>query len=98
MQNKLEDLNNHLYEALERLNDDEYMENSSNAEREIKRAFAIKGVAEEIIKSEKTINERSSIQVEKVKILLDNGYEITPTQQQKFIGIEYDKKNKERTA
>jgi hypothetical protein len=46
-QNKLIDLNNHLFEALERLNDDEHME--VNGDKEIARAKAVTGVAQQII-------------------------------------------------
>lgn len=45
--NKFMDLNNHLFEALERLNDDEYMD--SHGEKEIPRAKAIVGVASQLV-------------------------------------------------
>ena len=47
MKNKLSDLNNHLFESLERLNDDSLDEEGLN--REIKRAEAVSRVAETII-------------------------------------------------
>lgn len=47
--NKLTDLNNHLFEMLERLNDDELME--SNAEEEIRRANAITQIGSTIIQN-----------------------------------------------
>lgn len=49
MKNKLSDLNNHLFETLERLNDDELV--GDELDKEVKRAKAIKNVAEAIIKN-----------------------------------------------
>ena len=45
--NKLSDLNNHLFEQLERLNDDELM--SESGEEEIARSKAIAGIGKTII-------------------------------------------------
>ena len=47
MKNKLTDLNNHLFEQLERLNDDDL--NSDDLAREIKRAQAMSSCAAQII-------------------------------------------------
>lgn len=47
MRNKLSDLNNHLFEQLERLNDDELIE--KNLEQEISRSKAIATIAQQII-------------------------------------------------
>lgn len=44
MRNKLTDLNNHLFEQLERLNDDELSE--EELEKEIKRSKAMEGIIE----------------------------------------------------
>ena len=49
MRNTLEDLNNHLFEALERLNDDELTDDQ--LEREIKRAEGMSKVAGQIIQN-----------------------------------------------
>lgn len=49
--NKLNDLNNHLFAQLERLNDDELTD--EGLQREVARAKAISGVASQIIKSVK---------------------------------------------
>lgn len=62
--NTAKDLNNHLFEALERLNDDELMESQEKAQEEIKRASAIASIGKmivanynAIIKAQKIINE-----------------------------------------
>lgn len=49
MKNTLSDLNNHLFEQLERLNDDELM--GENLDTEIKRSEAMAAVGERIIKT-----------------------------------------------
>lgn len=47
--NTLQDLNNHLFEQLERLNDDEL--DWENLERELKRSEGMTRIAEQIIKN-----------------------------------------------
>lgn len=47
MKNKLIDLNNHLFEQLERLNDDELTD--AELEKEIKRSKAMAGIASNIV-------------------------------------------------
>lgn len=49
MKNKLSDLNNHLFEAMERLNDEELTD--EELEKEIKRSKAMEGIAKTIIDS-----------------------------------------------
>jgi len=49
VKNDLGSLNNYLFEQLERLNDDEALENEENFDKEMKRAKAITGVAKTII-------------------------------------------------
>ncbi len=51
MKNRLSDLNNYLFEELERLNDDETLETDEALERELKRSKAITGVAGHIIQN-----------------------------------------------
>ena len=51
MKNKLSDLNNYLFEELERLNDDETLMNDDNLEKEIKRSKAITTVSSQIIQN-----------------------------------------------
>lgn len=48
MKNKLTDLNDYLFEQIERINDDSLNEEEIN--KEIKKAEAIQGIAETIIK------------------------------------------------
>lgn len=49
MNNKLTDLNDYLFEELERLNDDETLSSDEVFEKELKRSKAITGVAQNII-------------------------------------------------
>ena len=49
MKNTLSDLNNHLFEQLERLNDDEL--NDEQLEKEIKRSEGMTKIAEQIIRN-----------------------------------------------
>lgn len=65
MKNKLSDLNNHLFEQLERLNDEDIKD--EKLESEIKRAKAITNVAQTIINNANTI-------LEATKFLNDAGY------------------------
>lgn len=58
--NKLSDLNDHLFVALERLNDDELMQKES--EQEIQRAKAISGIAKNIVENAKTVLLAAKIQ------------------------------------
>ena len=53
MKNKIEDLRNHLFEQLERLQDDEKMKNPIILERELKRAKAIAEVSSVIVDTAK---------------------------------------------
>lgn len=51
--NKIEDLRNHLFEQLERLQDDEKMKNPIILERELKRASAISEISQVIVNTAK---------------------------------------------
>ena len=51
MKNKLSDLNNYLFEELERLNDDETLSNNEELEKELKRSKAITDVSNQIIQN-----------------------------------------------
>ena len=55
MKNNLNDLNNYLFEELERLNDDEELEKEDNLNKELKRAKAIAGVSTAIVNNAKLI-------------------------------------------
>lgn len=48
--NKLSDLNDHLFQALERLNDED-LDDIEKIEGEVKKAKAIMGISDQIIKS-----------------------------------------------
>lgn len=49
MKNKLSDLNNYLFEELERLNDDEELQDENKLKRELERSKAITSVSQQII-------------------------------------------------
>lgn len=53
MKNKIEDLRNHLFMQLERLNDEEIMDDPQKYEKELKRANAIKEVGTVLVESAK---------------------------------------------
>ncbi|MBJ7541099.1 hypothetical protein JG537_05120 [Streptococcus sp. SL1232] len=52
VRNTFEDLNNHLFEQIERLNDDEL--SADELEREVKRAKSISAISDKIIKAAET--------------------------------------------
>lgn len=53
MKNKLPDLNNILFEQLERLNDDEALADPEAFERELERSKAITGLATQVVNNAK---------------------------------------------
>ena len=55
MNNNLTDLNNYLFEELERLNDDETLDQEGNLEKELKRAKAITGISTSIVNNAKLV-------------------------------------------
>lgn len=55
MKNNLNALNNYLFEELERLNDDETLDNEDNLNKELKRAKAISGISTSIVNNAKVI-------------------------------------------
>lgn len=73
--NKIEDLRNHLFAQLERLGDDEEMKNPIKLERELKRAQAIKDVAQVVVNSAK-------VEVDALKVLGGKGSEFIPLEKQ----------------
>ena len=64
MQNKLLDLNNHLFEQLERLNDEDLDEKQLNLE--IKRASAMANISNQIIQNAK-------VELDATKVCLEYG-------------------------
>ncbi len=62
MKNKTIDLNNHLFEVLERLNDDDLKD--EELEKEIKRSTAIVGVADAIIANTEVALKATKLQLE----------------------------------
>lgn len=69
MKNKLGDLNNHLFAALERLNDEEL--SAEKIEAEAKRAEAIVSVADQIISN-------ADLQLKAAKLFAEHGQAILP--------------------
>lgn len=55
MNNSLTDLNNYLFEELERLNDDEMLDQDNNLDKELKRAKAITGISTSIVNNAKLV-------------------------------------------
>lgn len=51
MKNKMIDLNNILFEQLERLQDDELMEDNEKFNKEVERSKAVAGISSQIIKN-----------------------------------------------
>lgn len=62
MNNNLTSLNNYLFEELERLNDDEELE--ENFDREIKRSKAVSSIAKNIIDNANVVLEAAKLQNE----------------------------------
>ena len=55
MKNSLNDVNNYLFEQLERLTDDEELEEKGSLDRELKRAKAIAGLCSTIVNNAKLV-------------------------------------------
>lgn len=55
MKNNLKDLNDYLFEELERLNDDDNLKKNENFDKEIKRSKAISEVANQIVQNAKVV-------------------------------------------
>lgn len=68
MKNKIEDLNNHLFSALERLNDEDL--SAEDLDKEIKRSKAIKEVAETIVESHRNT-------IHAMKLVSDQGLDLS---------------------
>lgn len=71
MKNNLGDLNNYLFEELERLNDDESLENDVDFEKELKRSKAITDVASKIIDNASTV-------IKAIEISQEYGTDVAP--------------------
>jgi hypothetical protein len=69
MKNKLSDLNNHLFAQLERLGEEGLT--SEQLEKEAKRAEAIVAVSDQVVKN-------TAIQLQAVKLAVENGVKIDP--------------------
>ena len=67
VKNKLSDLNNYLFEQLERLNDDDLSD--EQVEREIKKSKAVTDIA-------RTIIDNARVELNAIQFLDDRGYEV----------------------
>jgi BioD-like phosphotransacetylase family protein len=79
MKNKIEDLRNHLFAQLEILGDEEKMKNPIALEREVKKAKAIKEIAEVLVNSAK-------VEVDYIRATENKGTGFLPEDNQKKIG------------
>ena len=68
MKNNLNDLNDYLFEELERLNDDESLSSDVDFDKEIKRSKAITDVASKIIDNASTLLKAVELQEEFLKV------------------------------
>lgn len=64
MKTSLNDLNNYLFEQLERLNDDETLSEEDNFEKEMKRTKALTEVAKTIIDNANTVIDAQKVALE----------------------------------
>ena len=81
MRNKLTDLNNYLFEQLERLNDDDLSE--EEFKREIARSKAVTDVSNAIINN-------ANIALKGAKFLEEQGYNINNNDAIKLLGVDDD--------
>lgn len=77
MKNKLSDLNNHLFEQLERLNDGDLTE--EELEKEIKRAKSIAEISQQII-------DNGSLTLKTAQFLTDQGYGMNGNMEKSIMG------------
>lgn len=68
MQNKMTDLNNHLFAQLERLSDEDL--SGEELENEIKRAKAITGISSQIINN-------ADVTIRAIEVIQETGAEVT---------------------
>ena len=61
MKNKIEDLREHLFAQLERLGDDEAMQDPAALDRELKRADAISKLSQVLVNSAKAETDRARV-------------------------------------
>ena len=82
MKNKLTDLNNHLFEQLERLNDEDLTDEQMG--KEIERSKAITSIANSIINNAKVV-------LDTAKFLDESGYSLEPSKETiNMIGLRYE--------
>lgn len=82
MKNTLNDLNNHMFEQLERLNDEELTEKELN--KEIKRSKAMGGIAQKIISNANTMLSAARLTTEHSRTEIPNVIGIETNDKQKI--------------
>ena len=78
MLNSLNDVKNHLIEAMERLNDDELVQNKTKCEQEIKKAQALSNLAGQIVQLEQVQINEKNMQLQAMSVANKMGYVYKP--------------------
>ena len=78
MKNSLTDVKNHLIEAMERLNDDELVQDKTKCEQEIKKAQALTNLAGQVVQIEQVQINEKNMQVQAMCVANRMGYIYKP--------------------
>ena len=78
MKNSLTDVKNHLIEAMERLNDDELVQDKGKCEQEIKKAQALSNLAGQIVQIEQVQINEKNMQLQAMSVANKMGYVYKP--------------------
>lgn len=78
MKNSLTDVKNHLIEAMERLNDDELVQDKGKCEQEIKKAQALSNLAGQIVQIEQVQINEKNMQLQAMNVANKMGYVYKP--------------------
>lgn len=78
MKNSLTDVKNHLIEAMERLNDDELVQDKGKCAQEIKKAQALSNLAGQIVQIEQVQINEKNMQLQAMSVANKMGYVYKP--------------------
>lgn len=78
MKNSLTDVKNHLIEAMERLNDDELVQDKTKCEQEIKKAQALTNLAGQVVQIEQVQINEKNMQLQAMSVANRMGYIYKP--------------------